>query len=56
MLTGFSDLSKELKKLGKYKAGKSCLNIKNLEEIDLAVLKKMIKSSVKEMNKIYKVS
>lgn len=32
-----------VEKLGKYKAGKSCLNIKKLSDIDLKVLEKIIK-------------
>jgi Domain of unknown function (DU1801) len=36
-----------LAKLGKHKTGKSCLYIKNLSNIDLEVLKEMIKISVK---------
>lgn len=31
-----------LKKLGKYKAGKGCLYIKSLEDIDMKVLEKLI--------------
>jgi hypothetical protein len=35
-----------LKKLGKYKTGKGCLYINKLEEIDMAVLKEIIKSGL----------
>ena len=34
------------KKLGKHKAGKGCLYIKKLEDVDLATLKQLIKQSV----------
>jgi hypothetical protein len=44
-----------MKKLGKYKTGKSCLNIKNLEDVDLTVLEKLIERSVKAMRKRYNV-
>jgi hypothetical protein len=37
-----------MKKLGKYKAGKSCLYVKRLSDIDLGVLEKLIAASVKE--------
>jgi transcription termination factor NusB len=35
-----------LKKLGKYKTGKGCLYINRLEEIDLAILKEIIKKGL----------
>ncbi len=34
-----------LKNLGKYKTGKACLYIKKLEDVDMKVLKKLIKES-----------
>jgi Domain of unknown function (DU1801). len=38
-----------MKKLGKYKTGKSCLYIKKLEDIDLPTLKKLIKESIGDL-------
>ena len=38
-----------LKKLGKYKLGKSCLYIKRLEDVDEAILLKLIARSVRKM-------
>ena len=35
-----------MRKLGKYKTGKSCLYIKSLDDIDLDVLKELIQQSV----------
>ena len=46
------DLSKPadlLDQLGKYKMGKSCLNIKSLSHIDLNVLEKLILSTQKQL-------
>ena len=40
-----------MKKLGKYKTGKSCLYIKNLEDIDTKVLKQLVELSVKHVEK-----
>jgi hypothetical protein len=37
-----------LKKLGKHKTGKGCLYINKLEEIDLAVLKEIIKKGTEK--------
>ena len=36
-------------RLGKYKTGKSCLYIKRLADVDIAVLKELIAESVKHM-------
>ena len=46
------DLSKPsdlLDKLGKYKMGKSCLNIKTLSDIDLRVLEKLIVNTKQQL-------
>ena len=68
MLTGFSprkqnlavyimngcDRYKEaLKSMGPHKVGKSCLYLKNLQDIDLNILKDIIKDSVQFMQKKY---
>jgi hypothetical protein len=42
-----------MSKLGKYKNGKGCLHIKNLDDIDRDVLRKLITKSVAEMKKRY---
>lgn len=38
-----------LEKLGKHKMGKSCLSIRRLEDVDLAVLEQLIRESVTEI-------
>jgi hypothetical protein len=43
-----------LDKLGKYKAGKGCLYIKKLTEVDESVLKDLIKESLSRINKMHK--
>jgi len=40
-------LKDELSKLGKHKTGVGCLYIKSLDDVDVKVLKKLIKSSLK---------
>lgn len=45
--SGFAEREALLKKFGKHKAAKACIYIKKLEDIDVAVLKKMISLSVK---------
>jgi hypothetical protein len=45
IMSGFRN-AELMKKLGKYKTGKSCLYIKKLDDVDKSVLKDLIKSSV----------
>lgn len=55
IMSGFKDYKSELKKLGKHKvSGGSCLYVKKLEDIDVRVLKKLIKDSVTVMKRRYK--
>ncbi|MBT7611022.1 MAG: DUF1801 domain-containing protein [Bacteriovoracaceae bacterium] len=53
VMPGFKDYKSELKKLGKHKIGSSCLYIKKIDDIDLKILKKILKSSVVTMRKKY---
>ena len=53
IMPGFDKFSALMKKLGKYKTGKSCLYIKRLDDVDRNVLKKLIAASVKEMRRRY---
>ncbi len=53
ILAGFSSFDKLMPKLGKHKTGKSCLYIKHLDDIDEAILRKLIDGSVKYMRKKY---
>ena len=51
----FSNFDKLMKRLGKYKNGKSCLYIKSLEDVDQKVLKALIEGSVEQMKRKYSV-
>lgn len=53
IMPGFSRFDALMKKLGKYKNGKSCLYIKHLSDVDEQVLQKLINESVKRMRKAY---
>ncbi len=53
VMAGFERFESQMKKLGKYKTGRSCLYIKRLEDIDVKVLEKIIKGSVDYMRKNY---
>ncbi|GGF23673.1 DUF1801 domain-containing protein [Flavobacterium limi] len=51
--SSFENKEELLSKFGKHKAGKGCIYIKNLNDIDLEILKIMISASVKEIQKLY---
>lgn len=56
IMSGVKNYPTFLKKLGKHKvSGGSCIYIKKLEEIDLEVLKELIKVSLVDLGKIYKI-
>ena len=54
IMSGFKKYDDLLVKVGKFKTGKSCFYIKRLSDIDIEILKKMIKLSVEEVNNRYK--
>ena len=56
IMPGFSRFDALMKKLGKYKTGKSCLYIKRLTDVDQAVLQELIERSVKRMRQVYETS
>ena len=49
LMSGFPQYGELLKKLGPHKTGVGCLYIKKMDEIDQAILKKMIASSFQQM-------
>lgn len=54
LVPGFQSNKKLLEKLGKYKvSGGSCLYINRLSDINIEILKELIKDSWEEMNKRY---
>ncbi|MEC7756101.1 MULTISPECIES: DUF1801 domain-containing protein [unclassified Roseivirga] len=53
IMPGFERYDSLMKKLGKYKTGKSCLYVKRLEDIDLEVLEQLIQESYDYMTKKY---
>lgn len=46
IMAGFERYEDLLAKLGKYRTGKSCLYVKRLADVDLAVLEELVKQSV----------
>lgn len=55
IIPGFGEFGSLMKKLGKYKTGRSCLYINKLEDVDKKVLEQLIDKSVKLMRKRYNV-
>lgn len=51
IMSGFEDYDALLAKLGKHTTGKACLYIKKLEDVDLNVLRELVKQSVAHMVK-----
>jgi hypothetical protein len=49
IMAGFDQYDALLEKLGKFKTGKSCLYIKNLEDIDLPTLRELVGQSVEHV-------
>jgi hypothetical protein len=47
--SGFESSPDLMKRLGKYKTGKSCLYVKKLADVDLVILKQLVAKSVKQM-------
>lgn len=56
VMTGFTDFSDQLKRLGKHKTSKACLYINKLADVDLDVLEEIVKKSYEAMKEHYKAS
>lgn len=53
IMAGFSRYDALMKKLGKHKTGKSCLYIRKLSDVDLAVLEDLVRESVSHVKQAY---
>ncbi len=53
IMAGFQRHDALMAKLGKFKTGKSCLYVKRLTDIDLAVLRELVRESVAYMKATY---
>ncbi len=49
IMSGFDQYDQLLANLGKYKTGKSCLYINKIEDVDLDVLRELVRQSVAHM-------
>jgi archaellum biogenesis protein FlaJ (TadC family) len=48
-MSGFDDYTDLLRKLGKHKTSKGCLYLNNLTDVDVNILKKLIKRAYMDM-------
>lgn len=55
IMPGFAEHDQLMRKLGKFKTGRSCLYINKLEDVDIPTLRTLIKLSVDHMAQIYGV-
>ena len=53
IMPGYTDYGHILAKLGKHKKGKSCLYLKRLSDVDMAVFERLLKAGSKDMQKRY---
>ena len=53
IMPGFSDFGELLVRLGKFRTGKSCLYVNKLDDVDLDLLKELVRESVEEMKRRY---
>jgi hypothetical protein len=53
IMPGFERYDALMKKLGKYKTGKSCLYFKKLDDIDEGVLRELVSESYQLMKKVH---
>ncbi|WP_422055446.1 DUF1801 domain-containing protein [Sphingomonas sp.] len=53
ILTDSDDEAEKLARLGKHKTGKSCLYIKTLSDVDMAVLEELSRDRLKHMDQAY---
>jgi len=55
VMSGFDGIDDLLKKLGKHKKSVGCLYLNKLEDVDLEILKILIKNSFEKMKKNHKI-
>ena len=53
IMSGFAQYDDLLARLGTYKTGKSCLYIKRLADVDLAVLETLVRGSVTHLKRMH---
>lgn len=55
IMPGYSELGGLLERLGKHKLGRSCLYVNKLADVDMSVLKEIIRFGVEDMRQRYEI-
>lgn len=55
VMPGYQDYDEILAQLGKHRMGKSCLYITKLADVDLGVLRKLIRAGLDDLARLYPV-
>ncbi|NNC98753.1 MAG: DUF1801 domain-containing protein [Gammaproteobacteria bacterium] len=55
IMPGYKNYKRLLNKLGSHKLGKSCLYLKDLQSIDLAILRELISAGIDDLKKTHTV-
>ena len=50
-MSGFDHCDDLLSKLGKFKTGKSCLYVNRLEDVDMEILRELVRQAVEHVSK-----
>ncbi len=53
IMSGFRKYSTIMRSLGRHTTGASCLSIKRLDDIDLKLLEKLIRGSIRDIRRMY---
>ncbi len=56
IMPGFADYGALLRRLGKHRTGKSCLYINKLADVDMSVLRQLVRASVQDIRHKYGVT
>ena len=56
IMPGYADFSEILSRLGKHKIGKSCLYINKLADVDIEVLKELVRAGLRDLDAKWPVS
>jgi hypothetical protein len=54
VMAGFDRYPELMNRLGQYRTGKSCLYLKRLADVDMAVLRQLVTASVRHMRQAYR--
>ncbi len=56
IMPGYGDFGEILARIGKHKAGKSCLEIRKLADIDMKVLHELVRAGLERLSTLYQIA